>query len=153
MKDELITFDTAKLAKEKGCTLKLYEDLEYQYEDEYGDTFVCNYVLNENNDRTLSPLQKWLRDGQSFNYEPNENDEMFNVRRKINCSQTTLQRWIREEHKIHIEILLTSNEPYTQFFFRVMKIGEYFTLSHDNLYYDLYEDALEEALNKALKLI
>jgi len=41
MNDTLISVKTAKLAKEKGCTLDLYNG-DWMYESEYGDTIVYN---------------------------------------------------------------------------------------------------------------
>ena len=68
-------------------------------------------------------------------------------------TQTELQTWLREEHKIHIEIFLDDNSPYTGFYYRVMTIGQYFAISHDGIMYKKYEKALEIGLKEALKLI
>ena len=68
-------------------------------------------------------------------------------------TQTELQTWLREEHKIHIEIFLDDNSPYTGFYYRVMNIGQYFVTSHDGIMHKKYEKALEIGLKKALKLV
>jgi hypothetical protein len=68
-------------------------------------------------------------------------------------TQSLLQHYIREIHNIHIEILLEENSPFKQFYYRIMNIGQYFTLSHGGTYNSNYETILEIALDEALNLI
>lgn len=68
-------------------------------------------------------------------------------------SQSLLQKWLREVHSIHIEILLGDDKPYNTFYYRIMKIGKYFPLSHDGIYNESYNETLELALQKSLLLI
>ena len=130
MKDELITYSTAVLAKEKG----------------FNEEADCYYMISDKG----SILLGVHRD----DYEPNKmvtNDEGANV--AVVVTQTQLQRWLRDEHKLHIEILLTEDAPYFNFYYRMLVLGEYFTLSHDDNYYHQYEKALEDALIEALNKI
>ena len=66
-----------------------------------------------------------------------------------------LQKWLREEHNIHIEIHLVikpiGNTIYKSEVYKVfgdMKIGTHFLE-----YYQTYEQALEEGLKETLKLM
>ena len=68
-------------------------------------------------------------------------------------TQSLLQKWLREEHLIHIEILLSEESPYNMFYYRIMQTGKYFTLSHNGIYKNNYEEVLEKGLQEALKLI
>ena len=96
MEEQYITFETAKLAKEKGCK----------------------------NSLGLTPLA-------------------------FDCTQASLQKWLREIHNIHIQtIFLTLNNRYV---FAIYKHGE--DDIESVLEYETYELALEAALQEALKLI
>lgn len=73
---------------------------------------------------------------------------------KLPCpTQSELARWLRINHKIHIEVFLSSDSPYTGFYYRVMEIGKYFTTSHDGILSNRHENAMERGLIEALKLI
>ena len=75
--EQLVTFEVARLAKEKGCKLDLYSDDEWHYIDEDGDLFWCNH-----DPRSSYP----------------------NAERVVKCSQSLLQKFIRETRGVHIEI-------------------------------------------------
>lgn len=68
-------------------------------------------------------------------------------------TQSLLQKWLREKHGINVEVFLSYEFPYNTYFYRVMKIGKYFTLSHTDFESNIYEEALEAGLQEALKLI
>ena len=96
MEEQYITFETAKLAKEKG------------YKNSLG----------------LTPLA-------------------------FDCTQASLQKWLREVHNIHIQIIfLTLNNRYV---FAIYKYGE--DDIESVVEYETYELALEAALKEALTLI
>lgn len=63
MKEQLISFETAKLAKEKGFNKSFYVWGEASYIDE---EISNNFAYGEPNDAILAPtqslLQKWLRE-------------------------------------------------------------------------------------------
>ena len=67
--------------------------------------------------------------------------------------QSEVQKWFREVHNIHIEILLSDEPPYNEYYYRLMEIGKYFTLSHNGVYNTIYEDSLEAAIIAAIDLI
>lgn len=123
MKDELVGFEVAKLAKEKGF-------------DEFTD---YNYSSTGN-----------LISGVGI---------LKNSQWKVNTSaptQSLLQRWLREVHKIDISIepvwdnakkLKSLYSPWV--YYRANEESE----DERQTYFDSYEKALEDALEGALKLI
>ena len=64
-----------------------------------------------------------------------------------------LRKWLREYHNIHIEINLSGDIPYNKFYYYIMKIGQYFTMStsDDQESFVTYEEALDTSLIKVLK--
>jgi hypothetical protein len=58
--------------------------------------------------------------------------------------------WLRVNHGIHIEILLEENKPWNKFYYRIMKIGQYFSLSHDGIYSETPQEAYSTAFDYIL---
>ena len=135
MEEQLISFETAKLAKKKGFNEPTIEylcmsedsDIPYQIDDDFGE---CKW--NEDNFTTRDLKVDW------------EVDDVFAV-----PTQSLLQKWLREVYNIHIAILpkiLPSNEiKYYCFKGKIKK-------DFKDLY-NTYEEALEKSLQEALKLI
>ena len=96
MEETLVSFEVAKLAKEKGCK----------------------------NSLGLTPLA-------------------------FDCTQACLQKWLREVHNIHIQIIFLPTN--NRFVFAIYKHKEEDIESV--VEYKTYELALEAALQEALKLI
>lgn len=67
MKEQLISFDTAKLAKEKGFNIWT----EYQYVERNGNIIVSKDHISEIDEPapTQSLLQKWLREVHNIHIE------------------------------------------------------------------------------------
>lgn len=62
-----------------------------------------------------------------------------------------IQKWLREDHKVHIEILFM---PGDENFYRIITRKVLETFESKNFGYDnTYEEALEAGLKKALELI
>lgn len=137
MKEQFITFETAKLAKEKGFdipTIQFYTSGKKAYLSEAQDYMTERYA--ESN---------WNNGRGSYPTEPE----------KVSCSaptQSLLQKWLREKHSIfcevkvglqHIEFMFSS--------FIVTKDGRGY--KYRSSYYNTYEEALEKGLQEALKLI
>lgn len=137
MEDQKISLETARLAKEKGFNEKC--------------TFF--YVIGFKTIKEELPLKTW------GNYENNEKLLQAVSLAKgqphlaLAPTQSLLQKWLRENHKIHIVIKPYQNE------FLDFTIAVY--TEHSNAIggfeedgsYISYEDALEDALQKALSLI
>jgi len=76
IEEQNISVKTAKLAIAKGCELDLYNG-DWEYEDEYGDTFVCNFDPSKDK----SKVKK-------------------NLRQVTRCTQSLLQTWLRKRNII-----------------------------------------------------
>lgn len=146
MKDELIKFKTAKLAKEKGF------DWETIY---YHATY--NGVYNEDD----------LKQGYSGSSIPKTN---WNKKQDVHIdevdlysapTQTLLQKWLRDTYNIHV----TPDETFTYalitnigYYPRVFKPNPQSETPFEILYFadsfcGYYEEALEEGLYNALLLL
>jgi len=109
MTEQLISFDTAVLAKRKGLSIKT----EMTYE--YGGHIVH---------------KSWL---------PVKSNPFLPC-----CTQSLLQKWLRETHDIKLCVSWTDNDKYL------------FEINHkqDGMSgFDTYEEALEDGLVYALQLI
>ena len=125
MNEQLISFKTAKLAKEKGFKL--------------GSGWQIRSLFN-------------IKDGETFCEKTIETPEYACER----CTQSLLQKWIREKHDIHI-IVNTTTEMYWTFGLVNLGNENIFSLNGHTVYYkydyNIYEEALEKGLQEALKLI
>ena len=131
MEEQLVSFEAARLAKEKGCKLDLYSDDEWHYVDEEGDLFWCNH-----DPRSSYP----------------------NAERVVKCSQSLLQRWLREEHSLYVMLEETetlSLESGIGFYYKIIKVKdrEHLRLDYSMYFYKTYEEALEAGLKEGLRLI
>ena len=142
MEEQLISFETAKLAKEKGfnigCKNKYVETLEHALEMGRGGD--CTFPHIPTRVLTNSSYEKWDI---------------------VHCdapTQSLLAKWLREVHKINIFISSKTIENKTIFIPHGRTIPD--TIKN-NLIVDIiqyctnntYEEALEIALFEALKLI
>ena len=134
MTDQLISFKTAKLAKEKGfneqCKMIHIDCPEYpNWHDKIGTYDTMPHLVKGckvTNIPTQSLLQKWLRE--------KHNIHIF-IGRRIN-----INKW-----DSHAYSLLLSSKEYIK-----ERTQEKF---HNQNIYDTYEEALEQGLIEALKLI
>ena len=162
MKEELITFETAKLAKEKDFNILQHS---YYFED------------GEFKENSLKGTNGYYGEEYEFNlseFNENWNDKWKTTKEGNRCfgcdkdpkyfetfsapTQSLLQKWLREEHKFHVEVFINDSsinklEEYT-YNISLPRIKE----DEVNWKYDLticntYEEALETALYQALKLI
>jgi len=122
MTDQLISFETAILAKEKGFNEPCYDTF-------MGDASIKNISYHFN--------------------EPAYNTEL------LKCSysaptQSLLQRWLREIHKIHI--VINYNIVNKTYLFCILNLKQDEILSEQYLYFT-YEETLEKALQEALEFI
>ncbi len=136
MKETLIEFETAKIAKEKGFS-KTKRGI---------DTSLSNYVYNFKGDiiRELSSHTTW-------------NGKV------VAPTQSLLQKWLREEHKIFVNPIPNFKTKVGQHHLGIVYMrskNEVHSelLKNDDLYkskklFDTYEQALEQGLINALKLI
>lgn len=68
--------------------------------------------------------------------------------------QSYIQKWLREKHKIHIEIIgFISGDLQVSYSYWIRNLKEYSEVIVDEVNYDSYEKCLENALLEALKMI
>ena len=143
MEDTLISFETAKLAKEKKFNIPC-ENFYIEYiDDDVADLF--NYE-----EQRGSGYAELYRNNQEFKYSAS--------------TQSLLQKWLREVHHICVcpknevgnvyvtDVVNTSNNDLYHIYKNgVHIIGKQYLKKYER--FDTYEEALEIGLFEALKLI
>ena len=137
MKDELVTFETAKLAKEKGFDLVT-------------NKYWVNYYTGQ-------PIDKW----RLFRHTDVDVIEEMEFPAP---TQSLLQKWLRETKDIHVEPKFDFSDVWGKKGQYVVSISSRFVvkdqyqqiyLTEDNDYpikhFSTYEIALEKGLQEALK--
>jgi hypothetical protein len=129
MEEQLITFETAKLAKEKGFDGMCYGGY-YRY----------------NTDK--NPI--WLHTDGTFKSLSYRNRSTITKDITLAPTQSLLQKWLRKIHIIHVEVIWldTLSDIYV---YRILTVG--YGIRPDSIHYSSYEEALEAGLIEALKII
>lgn len=140
MEEQIINFETAKLAKEKGFD----EECDY------------NYCL----ETYRFPTELNAIKGNVYKFR------LGVIRNACAPTKSLLQKWIRERHSIHIEIkpIPFGEDGFKWIYeFGLMGISSLDNVSRRNtysilvskerVYFDDYEEALDDGLFEALKLI
>ena len=153
MKEQLVNFETAKLAKEKGFE----EFVSYCYLED-GELYGTYSLMNEDDSAFID-----IMDGNEL-----ENHNSSNFDRYSAPTQSLLQKWLREKYKTDIIIIVNYNQhkqiktyrcgivyikqlsdrQLIETFF-IRPEGEKFLF----IEFSTYEEALEKGLQEALKLI
>ena len=135
MEEELITLQTAKLAKEKGFDVR------------------CEKAYFE----TGRHILETIRDGEiTFPYKPprilkrNYGDE-FTIFIAEAPTQSLLQKWLREEYNIIVLVDYEGIDGYYYKFYSYKEGNKNYDASDKN--YNTYEEALEAGLYQALLLL
>ena len=134
MKEELISFETAKLAKERGFE----EFVSYCYlenEELYG-----TYSLMNEDDSAFIDIM----DGNEL-----ENHNSSDFDRYSAPTQSLLQKWLREKHHLIITVAYQYEYDSTPYSYWIYKKFQSLWVNDLNT----YEEALELGLQEALKLI
>lgn len=127
MKEQLISFETAKLASEKGFDESV-EDYHAIYED--GEQSIVHRYHRNSIDRSLF--------GQEAYSAP---------------SQSLMQKWMREKHKIYVYCERhTTHLSGWHVFVEPLEFGKRIPSIKDWVHHH-YEECLEWGLQEALKLI
>ena len=128
MQEELTSLKTAKKAKEKGFNLKVRS------------MFLEDKLYEDTNTKGNYNDVKWVR-----TWRNSPVDDTISA-----PTQSLLQRWLREVHKINIVIQYwTGLKPHKPVLHYRTTVNENFFGEH----YVTYEEALEEALFEALNLV
>jgi len=138
MQEQVVTFETAKLAKEKDFSkpiTKLWGNHYYNYKGELdGDCLeqIKEFILSKKENREV--------DAKYGNIEA--------------PTQSLLQKWLREQYRLHITINvgLPHNCP-IMYYSNVIKFGMHHKSKFKSKFFNTYEEALEVGLQEALKLI
>lgn len=135
MKEELISFETAKLAKEKGFNEECYH--------------VYNIFDNGNILDSAYDMTGYLLFSEEDLKYANDNG--------YNCiyapTQSLLQKWLREVHKIHISVEMGLLYSVDVVYEVIVKREANVEVEFINDEYKTYEEALEVGLQEALNLI
>ena len=132
MEDTLITFETAKLAKEKGFfqetnRLKIpYYNYKGEFKGDVSDWRIRKYIRGEN----TSDIE--------FVSAP---------------TQSLLAKWLREEYNIHVTSQIGNLDFINTYHYEIRYIDKNKFMCKVNGNFKTYEEALEIGLQKALKLI
>lgn len=163
MKEELITIKLAELVKKIGYNLEcdVYTNLNNIWKHEWEGL----YLQKELHSVGHTSIKRWLEmiDHGEDIYQTKkdleeDNDDVVGSKEDIviypALTQSLLQKWLREEHGINIEVMYDChNVSNCKFEYDIldMKISYYYP-SDDN--FETYEKALEAALQQeTLKLI
>ena len=121
--EQLISLETAKLAKEKGLK---------------SDEIVHDWCyINDTLHTTINMSEYLYQQKKINNYLPA-------------ITQSLLQKWLREKNNIDIEIRTYYSKH--KYYFLLYKNNLPINLEKE-IKYDSYEDALEDALQEAINLI
>lgn len=148
MKEQLITFETAVLAKEKGFNILSHS---YYFED------------GEFKENSLTGTNGYYGEDYEFNlseFNENWNDKWKTTKEGDRCfgcnknpkyletfsapTQSLLQKWLREVHKINVYCVPTEIDE-TKWYHNIASSFKVYTGS--------YEEVLEVGLQEGLKLI
>jgi hypothetical protein len=95
----------------------------------------------------------WRQHGNGVSGDVEGKRDYYNRKGDVYISlpeQHQVVEWLRVNHGIHIEILLEENKPWNKFYYRIMKIGQYFSLSHDGIYSETPQEAYSAAFDYIL---
>ena len=142
MKEELITFETAKLAKEKG--FNNLESLTYFYTKPNSKMFGID---EEGRSYPIKNTSKKL-------YKCGEHAAL-RIESIIEApTQSLLQKWLRDVYKIEVTCYKEDNNKYSVSRGKFTSTENTLSGTTGNInYFDSYEEALEVGLLDALKLI
>lgn len=131
MSDTIVSFETAKLAKEKGFE----SDVSHSIYTEIGK--LKDPIAQMDLMRNQESIQEYFKLIKSFPSAP---------------TQSLLQKWLREVYKLFLTIDIEEDK----YFYMLVDINrsKYTYIGEDDaVLYDNYEDALEAGLQEALKLL
>ena len=132
MTEQLISFETAKLAKEKGFK-------------------IPTRVMYKGNEKSYGHNNEWGIDEQRLDGKfPYTNQQWYSI-----PTQSFLQKWLREKHNKHIYLFPLDNGKWG-FENNSISINLdhiFINYMYEGKEYNSYEEALEVGLQEALKLV
>ena len=135
MEDTLITFKTAKLAKEKGFNI-------------FTDVCFANTPNSDNKQYKKIKLH--------HSHSVGSVDSFGNILTIVAYAptQSLLAKWLREEHSLHITINIgLPHNHFIMYYSNVIKFGKHHKSKFKSEFYKTYEEAYEIGLYQALLLL
>ncbi len=139
LEEQLINFETAKSADKKGFDIKCKKG------------FWLNSKYNKDGDEI-----DWMREMKDSEILKLRESNTFQIGNPFiyRPTQSLLQRWLREKHKILVVPIYTGNDNIDQFTCNIQKFhGGYLSPTIYLKFQKSYEEALEVGLQEGLKLI
>ena len=147
MKEQLITFETARLAKELGFDWEC--NIAWLLSDRWGN-------LEGKNVRTGDIIKV---DMSTRNFCNTLNNNIYKNVKPKGCkeicaapTQSVLQKWLRDKYNVHIEIIPDEEDPKNLWWSVVYHLDN-MQEPTSNGPFETFEIALEKGLQEALKLI
>jgi len=136
MEERLVSFETAKLAKDKG--FNEFTDTLWSTHDDWGDKY--NTLHDEG-------YAKW--NSHEGGYITSKTEQLYSA-----PTQSLLQKWIRDTHKLRLEVQSLIDCTYAYSIYQELQDGNYCKqIAFEYTEQSSYEEALETGLKHALKLI
>ena len=133
MEEQLVSFETAKLAKEKGFDINVNYFIS-QYSKDGGIVFSESV--------------------ESDNYNSSNWNTDVRISLLSRTTQSLLAKWLREVHNFHISINVgLPHKAHIMYYSNVIKFGKEHKSKYRSVFYKTYEEALEIGLQEALKLV
>jgi hypothetical protein len=162
MKEQVISFETAKLAKEKGfneiCTSHYLPEKQVYSADKPKSLFESALRYSRNKESYDYGAVVWFRNSDLHD---ENNGNGFRLDKGYTApTQSLLQKWLREEHGIDIQIRRLCYrgsfreeewDEYNDFIYMPGQ-NDHLDITLGNEF-DTHEEALENALQESLKLI
>tara|TARA_R100001377_G_scaffold85310_1_gene71492 strand:+ start:28785 stop:29204 length:420 start_codon:yes stop_codon:yes gene_type:complete len=134
MQEQLVSFETAKLAKEKGFKEKCIFA--------YGAEEEASQIVD------VKDFTCWL------DFNSLESSEYWNVSAP---TQPSLQKWLRDHCNMHIDIMVSrvNYRSDVEFHYSLSEHGKGYSTQHSyrSEFTGTYEEALEIVLKEALRII
>lgn len=131
MRDDVILFETAKLARDKG--FKIPCDGRYYWEHKWQLSLKGSVKCSNNSD---------MKDRSNISYSA--------------PTQSLIQKWLREEHRIYVTVSSIEDGEVILFDYSIKQKAPIFGFSEIRVKlqeFKTYEEALETGIEKSLNLI
>ena len=132
MEDTRVTFETAKLAKEKGFDALCYDAFN-SMENLYSNGW-CEYLYDN---KVEIPFRSGVLESQDI----------------LAPTQSLLTKWLRKEYSIHVTSQIGNLDFISTYHYDIRYISKNKFMCKVKGSYKTYEEALEAGLQEALKLI
>ena len=155
MEEQLISFETAKLAKEKGFSMPCISH--WSTHDHDGKQNKCIYKSENDNLYGNYGYLDWNDNHEFLGYISNKDEKRYSA-----PTQSLLQKWLREEYNCIVDVYwnrVEREKPHFEWYSTIDYHGKNMEnkITDDADFvsniYTSYEEALEIALYEALKLI